>query len=710
MKKSFKLLFAALFALAAVVPAQAAEITVFDGTATCEEVPVRSYYYDTDDYPVQTILPAAELTAMQGADITAMKFYIATEGGNQMSGGKLAVSIGTTEMNSFYQSLITTGLTKVAEITMTVGETEMVVNFDEPWTYEGGNIVIETRVVETGNCPHVFFYGQNASVANAAYGKSYVSTTGFYPKTTFTFNPVGDKATVSTNAINFGKLYPEQEAEPQTFTIKNVGVNAFTPVFSGVAAPYSVTPAPAEIAAGESVTYTVTFAPTELGEYDQTLAINCGAAGQFEIALTGAMVEVPAEVVVAEGEATHKAVPVYTDAYDYSAGNNQAQMIYNADMLTELVGKKINAIKFHASAPFQKLNGGNIQLSVKVVEQSVFESETAITDLNVVATGAPVLGESEIVFNFNEPFEYTGGNLAIETLVLEAGEYSFNDYFLGVNTTDYVSYAHFNDLGWETHTYKFLPMATFGYVKEEGGQEDGITLLSEANALEDAAEFTFDGDAVVTAFKNGYLFLRDESGYGMISGVEGAFENGQVLNQGWNATKTSNNGWVSYSNAAGLSASGETNAELAAAQKLTAFPEESMLNAYVYVEKVNKGFFPLRSLTLPDGNTITIASYPWAVNQPASSGDWNAYGVIVKNNGVLEFALVEWEKYVEPEPEYLRGDVNRDKVVNIADVTALIDMLLNGDAMIPEADCNLDNAMNIADVTALIDYLLSGQW
>lgn len=468
MKKSFQLMSAALLALASFTSMQAAEITVFDGTDQCEEVPVRSYYYDTNDYPVQTILPESELTAMQGATITAMKFYIANEGGNLMSGGKLAVSIGMTSQSTFYQSLISSDeLTKVAEITMTPGETEVVVNFDQPWTYEGGNIVIETRVVETGNCPSVFFLGQNSGVANAGYGKSYVTTASFYPKTTFTFDPVEDRATVNTQALAFGTIYPDQEAQSMTFTIKNVGMNAFTPAFSGVAAPFSVTPAPAQIAAGESMDFTVAFAPAELGEYNQTLAIDCGVAGQFEIALSGVMAERPSEIVVAAGEATHKNVPVNMDSYDYSDGNNQSQMIYNADLLTDLVGKKINGIKFHTSAPMQSLNGGNIQLSIKVVEQSAFESATAIDGMTVVAHGAPVLGESEIVFNFDEPVLYEGGNLAVEALVVEAGSYSFKDAFLGTTTPDYVSYAHFNSLGWETHAYKFLPMATFSYVKED---------------------------------------------------------------------------------------------------------------------------------------------------------------------------------------------------------------------------------------------------
>ena len=63
--------------------------------------------------------------------------------------------------------------------------------------------------------------------------------------------------------------------------------------------------------------------------------------------------------------------------------------------------------------------------------------------------------------------------------------------------------------------------------------------------------------------------------------------------------------------------------------------------------------------------------------------------------------------------QFLRGDVNGDGSVNIADVTALIDYLLSGNASgvnLSAAECNQDSSINIADVTALIDYLLSGAW
>ena len=56
------------------------------------------------------------------------------------------------------------------------------------------------------------------------------------------------------------------------------------------------------------------------------------------------------------------------------------------------------------------------------------------------------------------------------------------------------------------------------------------------------------------------------------------------------------------------------------------------------------------------------------------------------------------------------GDVNHDGEVSIADVTTLIDHLLNADVVVCTtcADVNSDSEVTIADVTALIDMLLTG--
>lgn len=82
-------------------------------------------------------------------------------------------------------------------------------------------------------------------------------------------------------------------------------------------------------------------------------------------------------------------------------------------------------------------------------------------------------------------------------------------------------------------------------------------------------------------------------------------------------------------------------------------------------------------------------------------------------NVELPVTLIEYT-YTEGGSESLRGDVNKDHEVAIADVSALIDYLL-GNEVDPfdaeAANCDLsEDGISIADVSALIDYLLSGAW
>lgn len=83
--------------------------------------------------------------------------------------------------------------------------------------------------------------------------------------------------------------------------------------------------------------------------------------------------------------------------------------------------------------------------------------------------------------------------------------------------------------------------------------------------------------------------------------------------------------------------------------------------------------------------------------------DWNWFF-----NDPIPFTVGNW--VTPPDPQFILGDVNGDTFVTIADVTALIDMLLNGDVTVedcPAADMNENGEVSIADVTAIIDYLLA---
>ena len=63
-----------------------------------------------------------------------------------------------------------------------------------------------------------------------------------------------------------------------------------------------------------------------------------------------------------------------------------------------------------------------------------------------------------------------------------------------------------------------------------------------------------------------------------------------------------------------------------------------------------------------------------------------------------------------PKPVSVLGDVNDDGIVNISDITALIDYLLGNEVEKINkfnADIQDDASLNISDVTSLIDYVLN---
>ena len=78
-----------------------------------------------------------------------------------------------------------------------------------------------------------------------------------------------------------------------------------------------------------------------------------------------------------------------------------------------------------------------------------------------------------------------------------------------------------------------------------------------------------------------------------------------------------------------------------------------------------------------------------------------------------DYFAVDNVQIVAGAPAFTRGDVNGDGQVKIADVTALINYLLSGDATginLQAADCDQNGEIRISDVTTLINYLLSGTW
>ena len=90
---------------------------------------------------------------------------------------------------------------------------------------------------------------------------------------------------------------------------------------------------------------------------------------------------------------------------------------------------------------------------------------------------------------------------------------------------------------------------------------------------------------------------------------------------------------------------------------------------------------------------LMMSGEPTSVKVPA--GQWILALSVDNMNLVIEDA---------------RGDVNRDGFIDIADVTALIGIVLKKADFPAEADVNSDGEATIADVTSLISRVLSGHW
>ena len=468
MKKLFKLFAVVVFSIGFFAPALATELTVNEGTYTDRTIPINIYWLDSPETRSQVIYPADQLTEMIDHPITSMKFYL--DGDLDASGGTIFVSLATIPETAFEENeFFNIDMTLVATISLTSGGTELLITFDEPFMYTGGNLLLDTYVQEaSSDYGTVYFYGVNPYYDN---GKSRSQLVRFLPMTTFEYIGADDAASVYPRQIDFKPLRIGNEAE-MSVVVKNVGNNPFTPAFA-LEAPFSTTAVAHELLAGESLEIPVKFAPTEEGDFNYVMSIDCGAAGILEVPISGKAMAPADEITVCESTTAYSsALPVYGFYYDYPGGI--CQTIYPAEELTEVVGKEIFGIAYSLREPMA-MSEGNIQFSLMETEETAFDSNdpAALTGLTVVGNAVPEKRSDEFVIYFDNNFTYTGGNLVIETLVTEAGEYG-SSYFNGVNTDHQCSYYTYSS-GWGSYanTSAFLPTVTF-ICKKSGGEQPEV--------------------------------------------------------------------------------------------------------------------------------------------------------------------------------------------------------------------------------------------
>ena len=94
---------------------------------------------------------------------------------------------------------------------------------------------------------------------------------------------------------------------------------------------------------------------------------------------------------------------------------------------------------------------------------------------------------------------------------------------------------------------------------------------------------------------------------------------------------------------------------------------------------------------------INIKTIKFTLTKTAPEGDY----VLDLKSLYCHYPNIE-----EEPPVPIHGDVNGDSEINIADINAIIDVILTGATINANADVNHDGEINIADINAIIDLIL----
>lgn len=310
------------------------ELTVNNGTDNLEYVPFYGYYADNADRGnSQFIIPATQLSSINGETIKTLKFYTnAAVAWSAAGAPTVKIFIKEVDYTEFTSKSFVdwATLTEVYEGTVNITDQQYNITLDTPFTYGGSNLLIGFQEQGTAGYAHTYWYGTNTTtncaVQNQSGSTSY-NYSQFLPKTTFGYETLtGPRLEVSTDAIDFGDITQESTAgeKQKTFTISNTGVADLTGLaVSCSSAGYSVSALPrttitAEGEGSDDIELTVTFAPTTSGSYDGTITVSATSQQDKVITLSATYTADPVMGVFNDSEATEAATTGQTVDFGYA--------------------------------------------------------------------------------------------------------------------------------------------------------------------------------------------------------------------------------------------------------------------------------------------------------------------------------------------------------------------------------------------------------
>lgn len=204
---------------------KADELTVAENaTGSSSYVPAYGMYADTQGARAQCLYPADSLSDMAGGTITKLTFYLSSPASEAWT-GTFQLSLKETDATSL-SALDETDLITVYTGGMDASGSTLVVEFNDAFTYSGGNLIIDWYVSAAGNYKSAYFTA--SSVTGAGRYRSSSSGSGsaadYLPKVTFEYTPGSGVACT----------------QPESCDITDITASGATVNFSGGSGVYNV--------------------------------------------------------------------------------------------------------------------------------------------------------------------------------------------------------------------------------------------------------------------------------------------------------------------------------------------------------------------------------------------------------------------------------------------------------------------------------------
>ena len=195
-------------------------------------------------------------------------------------------------------------------------------------------------------------------------------------------------------------------------------------------------------------------------------------------------------LTVNDGTDKNSYVPFYGLYADTQGAASEC--VIPSDVLGDMVGGEITAIKFYLSTPAGAAWTATFQVYLSEIDETTLTEISGPSSGTVVFTGYLDATGTELTITFDAPYTYNGGNLLIGSYVSEAGNWK-SAYFTGTNQDNNTAWYRTSATA-SGSAAKFLPKTTFTYTPASTGGCDMPTSIAVNNITANGATVTWESE------------------------------------------------------------------------------------------------------------------------------------------------------------------------------------------------------------------------